>query len=169
MHTSRDIRAIASQLVNVWIEVFRKEKAANRGLKLLRQTTSSESSKVRARDLSGKPTVHNNIESSDSRGNPHACPAESQSPSKVNHKKTNSRAPSLERLMDSKCCAISSHSESEIQGVIAEVNCVRMSDEEAAAIAAAEAARVAACAAAEVSAKLLILAIVFILTVCLCT
>ncbi|KAM0935029.1 putative spermine oxidase transcription regulator Homeodomain-LIKE family [Dioscorea sansibarensis] len=150
VHTSRDIRAIASQLVNVWIEVFRKEKAANRGLKLLRQTTSSESSKVRARDLSGKPIVHNNIEASDSRGNSHACPAESQSPSKVNHKKTNSRAPSLERLMDSKCCAISSHSESEIQGVSAEVeNCVRMSDEEAAAIAAAEAARAAARAAAE--------------------
>nr|KYP46581.1 Lysine-specific histone demethylase 1 isogeny 1 [Cajanus cajan] len=32
VHTSRDIRAIASQLVNVWLEVFRKEKASNGGL-----------------------------------------------------------------------------------------------------------------------------------------
>jgi hypothetical protein len=36
VHTSRDIRAIASQLVRVWIEVFRKEKASNGRLKLLK-------------------------------------------------------------------------------------------------------------------------------------
>ncbi|KAJ3682068.1 hypothetical protein LUZ60_014641 [Juncus effusus] len=30
MHTSRDIRAIASQLVKVWIEVFRREKASKK-------------------------------------------------------------------------------------------------------------------------------------------
>ncbi|KAJ0971188.1 hypothetical protein J5N97_019147 [Dioscorea zingiberensis] len=144
VHTSRDIRAIASQLVNVWIEVFRKEKAANRGLKLLRPTTSLESSKVKARDPSGKPIVHNN-EASVSRGNNHVCPAESHSPSKVNHKKTESRTSSLERLM------VSSHSDSEIQCATAKVenNCVRMTDEEAAAFAAAEAARAAARAAAE--------------------
>ncbi|KAJ1693551.1 hypothetical protein LUZ63_010249 [Rhynchospora breviuscula] len=35
LHTSRDIRAIASQLVRVWIEIFRKEKAKNGGLRLL--------------------------------------------------------------------------------------------------------------------------------------
>lgn len=30
VHTSRDIRAIASQLVNVWLEVFRKAKASSK-------------------------------------------------------------------------------------------------------------------------------------------
>ncbi|KAL7117437.1 hypothetical protein ACP275_03G071500 [Erythranthe tilingii] len=40
VHTSRDIRAIASQLVSVWVELFRKEKASKRGLKLLRQSAS---------------------------------------------------------------------------------------------------------------------------------
>eukprot|EP00252_Welwitschia_mirabilis_P019240 TRINITY_DN4398_c0_g3_i1.p1 TRINITY_DN4398_c0_g3~~TRINITY_DN4398_c0_g3_i1.p1 ORF type:complete len:498 (+),score=120.94 TRINITY_DN4398_c0_g3_i1:1-1494(+) len=40
VHTSRDIRAIASQLVSMWIEVFRREKA-NGGWKLLKQPVST--------------------------------------------------------------------------------------------------------------------------------
>lgn len=39
-HTSRDIRAIASQLVNVWLELYRKEKS-NIGMKSLKQTNTS--------------------------------------------------------------------------------------------------------------------------------
>ncbi|XP_056683808.1 lysine-specific histone demethylase 1 homolog 3-like [Spinacia oleracea] len=41
VHTSRGIRSIASQLVNMWIEVFRKEKTTNGGLKLLRHMKNS--------------------------------------------------------------------------------------------------------------------------------
>lgn len=45
-HTSRDIRAIASQLVNVWLELYRKEKA-NSGMKSLKQTNSTNTSRIR--------------------------------------------------------------------------------------------------------------------------
>jgi len=62
VHTSRDIRAIARQLVSVWIEVLRKEKASNGGLKLLRRTPSIELSKDL---LSGKPALRVPNESSD--------------------------------------------------------------------------------------------------------
>lgn len=54
VHTSRDIRAIASQLVSVWVELFRKEKAS-RGLKLLRQSTLDSKSKSLV--VSGKPPL----------------------------------------------------------------------------------------------------------------
>ncbi|KAL3640949.1 hypothetical protein CASFOL_015917 [Castilleja foliolosa] len=45
VHTSRDIRAIAFQLVRVWVELFRKEKASKVGLKLLRQSSTLVSGK----------------------------------------------------------------------------------------------------------------------------
>ncbi|KAL4273544.1 hypothetical protein GQ457_13G019620 [Hibiscus cannabinus] len=45
VHTSRDIRAIASQLVNVWLEVFRKAKASSKRKNLKDQA-------------SGKPPLH---------------------------------------------------------------------------------------------------------------
>lgn len=54
VHTSRDIRAIASQLVSVWVELFRKEKASNR-LKLLRQSTLDSKSKSPV--VFGKPPL----------------------------------------------------------------------------------------------------------------
>ncbi|KAF6167118.1 hypothetical protein GIB67_025413 [Kingdonia uniflora] len=56
VHTSRDIRAVASQLVSMWIAVFRREKATNGRLKLLRQKFASDSSKTKSsKDLtSGK-------------------------------------------------------------------------------------------------------------------
>ncbi|KAG8084065.1 hypothetical protein GUJ93_ZPchr0010g7436 [Zizania palustris] len=43
VHTSRDIRAIARQLVSVWVEVFCKEKASNGRLKSLHWMPSTES------------------------------------------------------------------------------------------------------------------------------
>uniref|UniRef100_A0A0D9XLT8 SWIRM domain-containing protein n=1 Tax=Leersia perrieri TaxID=77586 RepID=A0A0D9XLT8_9ORYZ len=58
VHTSRDIRAIARQLVSVWVEVFRKEKATNGGLKLLRRMPSTESSKPRSKDLQSGKSIH---------------------------------------------------------------------------------------------------------------
>ncbi|KAG6432064.1 hypothetical protein SASPL_103637 [Salvia splendens] len=54
VHTSRDIRAIASQLVSVWVELFRKEKSS-KGLKLLRQSTLDSKSKSPV--VSGKPPL----------------------------------------------------------------------------------------------------------------
>ncbi|KAK9713904.1 hypothetical protein RND81_06G058100 [Saponaria officinalis] len=54
VHTSRDIRSIASQLVTMWIEVFRKEKATNGGLKLLRHMTNADSSKAKGKDPSSR-------------------------------------------------------------------------------------------------------------------
>ncbi|KAK1360592.1 Lysine-specific histone demethylase [Heracleum sosnowskyi] len=61
LHTSRDIRAVASQLVNVWIEVFRKQKASNGGLKLLRQSSAVESSKSKYNLSSGKPPAPHGV------------------------------------------------------------------------------------------------------------
>ena len=65
VHTSRDIRAIASQLVNVWLEVFRKEKATNGGLKLLRQVSDSSKRKSLNNPASGKPPLRNHHARSD--------------------------------------------------------------------------------------------------------
>jgi hypothetical protein len=48
MHTSQDIRGIGRQLVSVWIEVFREEKANNGGLKLLHRIPLIESSKSKS-------------------------------------------------------------------------------------------------------------------------
>ncbi|EOA15891.1 hypothetical protein CARUB_v10003981mg [Capsella rubella] len=45
-HTSRDIRAIASQLVNVWLELYRKEKA-NSAKKSSRQVNTTNTSRLR--------------------------------------------------------------------------------------------------------------------------
>lgn len=56
VHTSRDIRAIASQLVSVWVELFRKEKALKGGRKLLRQSTTIDS-KTKSSHVSGKPPL----------------------------------------------------------------------------------------------------------------
>ncbi|ESQ55820.1 hypothetical protein EUTSA_v10024204mg [Eutrema salsugineum] len=53
-HTSRDIRAIASQLVNVWLELYRKEKA-NSEMKSLRQTNTTNISRIR-RKLNSEDT-----------------------------------------------------------------------------------------------------------------
>lgn len=50
-HTSRDIRAIASQLVNVWLELYRKEKA-NREMKTLRRTNPTNISRIRRKQNS---------------------------------------------------------------------------------------------------------------------
>ncbi|KAK6115262.1 hypothetical protein DH2020_007531 [Rehmannia glutinosa] len=56
VHTSRDIRAIASQLVSVWVELFRKEKASKGGRKLLRQSTTLDS-KSKSPQVFGKPPL----------------------------------------------------------------------------------------------------------------
>ncbi|XP_010530295.1 PREDICTED: lysine-specific histone demethylase 1 homolog 3 [Tarenaya hassleriana] len=64
-HTSRDIRAIASQLVNVWLELFRKDKANGR-LKPSRQTNTATLSRRKGRlnsgDLESKPKASNGKE-----------------------------------------------------------------------------------------------------------
>lgn len=154
MHTSRDIRAIASQLVSVWIEVFRKEKATNGGLKLLRQTTASESSKVRSKEpMSGKPPLRMANEALDSKVSLQVLSsARTHSPSTPNNKKFDSRMAKLEPIMDANSEVNSSHSQRVIQESKLEDNVV-MSEEEAAAFAAAEAAHSAALKAAEVYQK----------------
>ncbi|CAH8388495.1 unnamed protein product [Eruca vesicaria subsp. sativa] len=57
-HTSRDIRAIASQLVNVWLELYRKEKA-NREMKSLRRTNLKIGRKLNNEDLDSKGNLSN--------------------------------------------------------------------------------------------------------------
>lgn len=127
VHTSRDIRAIASQLVNVWIEVFRKEKSANSVHKLLRQTNASDSSKHNAQDhIAGKQPLSIANETSDKKG----------TTSLSNTKKKADKSSLTSPGSKSKC---SLDNEANV-----------MSAEENAAFAAAEAAHAAALAAAEV-------------------
>lgn len=127
VHTSRDIRAIASQLVNVWIEIFRKEKAANGGLKLLRQSTAADTSKSKHTGASGKPPIRN-----------------------ANNKKLNVKLATLETIPDVEP-STSQASVGRQNDTTEERQDFPMSEDEKAAFAAAEAARVAALAAAEVS------------------
>ncbi|PIA57204.1 hypothetical protein AQUCO_00600141v1 [Aquilegia coerulea] len=156
VHTSRDIRAIASQLVSMWIEVFRKEKAANGGLKLLRQATVTESSKKKfsKASMSVKYTRMADV-ATYNRGNMHVpSPPGKKTLSNANNKKTNSKLVRLDTVTGSKSEGNSLHSREVGQdhhSKAADVpdNNVPMSEEEAAVFAAAEAARAAALAAAE--------------------
>jgi len=155
VHTSRDIRAIASQLVNVWLEVFRKEKASNGGLKLPKQTTVLDLSKRKsAKDSAlGKPplgTYHGTIENKGGLLNPTS--AGSNSPSHAHMKKLQSKQGRQPAAYDSRHEVSSSKSKGSIDRVATEKedsHCA-ISEEEQAAIAAAEAARAKALAAAEV-------------------
>lgn len=142
VHTSRDIRAIASQLVSVWVEIFRKEKASNGGLKLLRQSSAVDASKSKSHLASGKPPLRAHHTSSDNRvgkgaGNPLSANA--------NNRKGNAAAATKPE-----------NKPSSSQGSAGRQNCkeednkdIPMSEEEQAAFDAAEAARAAAVAAAE--------------------
>ena len=152
VHTSRDIRAIARQLVSVWIEVLRKEKASNGGLKLLRRTPSIELSKDL---LSGKPALRVPNESSDNnkvasqRQRARFTSSHSPPPPKASKKFENKEAKlqtgTVRRSDDN------SFSQKQQHGIESKVeHGIPMSEEEAAAFAAAEAARAAAIAAAKV-------------------
>ncbi|XP_061349957.1 lysine-specific histone demethylase 1 homolog 3-like [Gastrolobium bilobum] len=152
VHTSRDIRAIANQLVNVWLEVFRKEKASNGGLKLTRKTTAVDLSKRKSLkdSASGKPplsTHHGTIENKGGLLNP--ASAGSNSPSSAHVKKLHSKQGRQQAAYDSRHEVSSSRCQGSIcKGVNEEEdNYCAMSEEEQAAIAAAEAARAKALAA----------------------
>lgn len=139
VHTSRDIRAIASQLVSVWVEIFRKEKASNGGLKLLRQSSAADASRTKCL-ASGKPPLRAHHTSSENRAVKGG--GSSNNPLSVN---PNSRKGKPESKPSSS------------QGSGGRQNCKEeddkdfpMSEEEQAAFDAAEAARAAAIAAAEV-------------------
>ncbi|KAL5185761.1 Lysine-specific histone demethylase 1 3 [Glycine soja] len=154
VHTSRDIRAIASQLVNVWLEVFRKGKASNGGLKISRQTSAVDLSKRKSvKDSAlGKPplgTYHGTIENKGGLLNPTS--AGSNSPSTAHVKKLHSKQGRQPAAYDSRHEVSSSRSKGSIDTVVAEKedNLCTISEEEQAAIAAAEAARAKALAAAE--------------------
>ncbi|XP_027329810.1 lysine-specific histone demethylase 1 homolog 3 isoform X2 [Abrus precatorius] len=154
VHTSRDIRAIASQLVNVWLEVFRKEKASNGGLKFSRQTTLIDLSKRKSvKDSAlGKPplsTHHTAIENKGGLLNP--ASAGSNSPSTAHVKKLHNKQGRQQATYDSRHEVSSSRSRDSIDIVVTEKedNHHAISEEEQAAIAAAEAARAKALAAAE--------------------
>jgi hypothetical protein len=154
MHTSRDIRAIARQLVSVWIEVFRKEKASNGGLKLLRRIPSIESTKSKNKDVqSGKPILHVPKETLDNRKvasqRQRGTSGSSHSPPKMN-KKFENKAMKLEAVTTIKSND-NSLSQKPHHGIKPQVqHGAPIAEEEAAAFSAAEAARAAAIAAAKV-------------------
>ncbi|XP_021759847.1 lysine-specific histone demethylase 1 homolog 3-like [Chenopodium quinoa] len=140
VHTSRDIRSIASQLVHMWIEVFRKEKATNGGLKLLRHMTNADSSKAKGKDPgSRKPPIHMQHYAAGNKVNSSA-------------KKLAVKQVKSENATGSKMDARSSASQvsnGSPGNKLEEGGNIPLSEEEQAALAAAEAARAAAAAAAE--------------------
>ncbi|CAM8981727.1 unnamed protein product [Rhodiola kirilowii] len=130
VHTSRDIRAIASQLVSVWLDIFRKEKASNGGLKLMKQATNPSKCRSLKGAASGKP------------------PLGTQQGTNAISKKLNSKTIKMEN--ESKSDMLSSRSDSStVRLETKEEEIYPMTEEEQAAFAAAEAARAAAHAAAE--------------------
>lgn len=147
VHTSRDIRAIASQLVSMWIEVFRKEKAANGRLKLLRQTAASEQSKFRSKDQKvGIAPLSKGSEAVDSKAIlllPSS--AGSHSPSTAKTRKTE-KAGKLESVADRNLA----DSQKKIQNLDSKIEGGTALSEEASALDAAEAAHASAIAAAKV-------------------
>uniref|UniRef100_A0A5B7ARR0 SWIRM domain-containing protein n=1 Tax=Davidia involucrata TaxID=16924 RepID=A0A5B7ARR0_DAVIN len=153
VHTSRDIRAIASQLVSVWIEVFRKEKASNGGLKLLRQSTAVDSSKSKSNLASGKAPFRTNHGAPDNKGSSQAsASAGIHLPPSANVKKINIKPVKIETRADTKSEVKLSRSQGSVGRQDArgeDDQNFTMSEDEQAAFAAAEAARAAALAAAE--------------------
>lgn len=147
VHTSRDIRAVASQLVKMWIEVFRKEKA-NGGSKLLKQLhgsasnpSSSDAVKAKSKEQSsGKPSA---IAANDVKGNT------DQSPSTPINKNPALHSVHMEDGSELKKEANSVGAQTSDQGQPKKSEDCALSELEAAAIAAEEAARAAAAAAAE--------------------
>ncbi|KAK6792987.1 hypothetical protein RDI58_012068 [Solanum bulbocastanum] len=149
VHTSRDIRAVASQLVNVWIELFRKEKAANGGLKLLRQSTATDTSKSKHIAAPGKPPIRNHPSAVDSkRSSKGSYLAGNHLGVSVNNKKLNARPATLGTIPVVEP-STSQASVGRQNDTTEERQNFPMSEEEKAAFAAAEAARLAALAAAE--------------------
>ncbi|PKU63816.1 lysine-specific histone demethylase 1 homolog 3 [Dendrobium catenatum] len=146
VHTSRDIRAIASQLVSMWIEVFRKEKAANGRLKLLRQTAASEQSKFRSKDQKvGIAPLSKGSEAVDIKAIlllPSS--AGSHSPSTAKTRKTE-KAGKLESVADRNLA----DSQKKIQNLDSKIEGATALSEEASALDAAEAAHASAIAAAK--------------------
>lgn len=148
VHTSRDIRAVASQLVNVWIELFRKEKAANGGLKLLRQSTATDTSKSKHIAAPVKPPIRYHPSADSKRSSKVSSSAGNHLAASVNNKKSNVRPATLGTIPDVEP-SISQASVGRRNDTAEESQNFPMSEEEKAAFAAAEAARVAALAAAE--------------------
>ncbi|KAM5565045.1 lysine-specific histone demethylase 1 [Rosa sericea] len=143
VHTSRDIRAIASQLVSVWLEVFRREKASNGGLKLSRQASGVDSLKRKTvRDpSSGKPPLHMYHGAFEHKGSlQDSASTGSQLPLNPNVKKVNGKVIKLETANSSRFGGSTGRPHDDD---------FAMTEEERAAIAAAEAARAAALAAAK--------------------
>nr|GMD93783.1 lysine-specific histone demethylase 1 homolog 3 [Ipomoea batatas] len=152
VHTSRDIRAIASQLVSVWIEIFRKEKASN-GLKQLRQSTVTIPPKSKSSIASGKPPLRTTAVAPENKRSLRVpTSAGSQLPMNANNKKMNIKPAKSETAADSKSDAkppISQGSVGRQNATIDGSQNFPLTEEEKNAIAAAEAARAAARAAAE--------------------
>ncbi|XP_074380070.1 lysine-specific histone demethylase 1 homolog 3-like [Apium graveolens] len=133
LHTSRDIRAVASQLVNVWIEVFRKQKASIGGLKLLRQSSAIEPSKSKFRPGLGKPPLRTT----------HGAPPPNNKKVNINQDKMENRTDTKSKVKGLSAGSTGIH-DSDMEGKE-----YAMSEEEQAIFAAEEAARAAEIAAAK--------------------
>ncbi|KAL6511829.1 hypothetical protein OROGR_021426 [Orobanche gracilis] len=134
VHTSRDIRAIAFQLVRVWVELFRKEKASRVGLKLLTHSNCHDL-KIKSPLVSVKPPIRN----VESKGNSKAFAS-------AGHQ-FHSGASTIKFVDDQ--TEIHTNSSIGCKNVMEDYQEISMPEDEKAAFATAEAARTAAIAAAK--------------------
>lgn len=131
-------------MVNVWLEIFRKEKAFGGGRNLLRQTSTSDSFKRKSlkESSSAKPPLHSDHVASEIKGRTQAfASVGSHLGSNANIRRESSKPVKLETVLHSSVSILETEMEDSNLG---------MSEEEQAAFAAAEAARAAAEAAAKV-------------------
>lgn len=153
VHTSRDIRAISSQLVSVWLEIFRKEKS-NGGSKFARLASAVDSSrrKLQKDSNSGKPPLRAHYGVLENKGCAQLPASSGDNVSPSTNRRMNGKPIKQETTTVSKSEGTSSKSGGTMDKLnhnVEESN-YEMSEEERAAIEAAERARAAAEAAAEV-------------------
>ncbi|XP_057863527.2 lysine-specific histone demethylase 1 homolog 3 isoform X1 [Cryptomeria japonica] len=152
-HTSRDIRAVAKQLVNTWVELFRKEKA-NGGLKLLKQSDGpakisglSDVIKAKYKEQIGKLP---NSATNGFKGNlVELVSVKDHSSAGLKNKNSELQSVAVDAGTEQKKESNFEVGQNCDQGQVDKLDDSALTEYEAAAIAAAEAARAAAIAAAE--------------------
>ncbi|KAH9322201.1 hypothetical protein KI387_016840 [Taxus chinensis] len=153
-HTSRDIRAVANQLVNTWVELFRKEKA-NGGFKLLKQSDglakmSGLSDVVKTKYKEESSGRLSNLAANGYKGIAvEMTSAKDHSTSGLNIKISEMQFVSVDAISEQKKESNFVAAQNCDKGQVDKPDDGALSEYEAAAIAAAEAARAAAIAAAE--------------------
>ncbi|XP_024369028.2 lysine-specific histone demethylase 1 homolog 3 [Physcomitrium patens] len=159
MHTSRDIRAVASQLVKLWVEVFRREKAQGT-IKSIRKSAGSSPNagaghaSAKAKDVQRCAASGGKLNVAGSGGSKFRASNQSASPSGESPSGGQSKASNVEEPRSDEGVAVGGQNAEGVWRGAESRNAERpLSELEVKAIVAAEEARAAAAAAAEAYAQ----------------